>query len=61
MIQEQLELFDNLDLELKIMQLEKTIKHLEEQNVRYRQVLSAFALGNHSETVRIIASNALKK
>lgn len=64
MIQEQLELFDNLDLELKIMQLEKTIKHLEEQNVRYRQVLSAFALGNargHSETFRIIASNALKK
>ena len=61
MIQEQLELFDNLDLELKIMQLEKTIKHLEEQNVRYRRVLSAFALGNHSETVRIIASNALKK
>lgn len=61
MIQEQLELFDNLDLEFKIQQLEKTIKHLEEQNVRYRRVLSAFALGNHSETVRIIASNALKK
>lgn len=61
MIQEQLELFDNLDLELKIQQLEKTIKHLEEQNVRYRKVLSAFALGNHSETVRIVASNALKK
>lgn len=61
MIQEQLELFDDLDLELKIMQLEKTVKHLEEQNVRYRQVLSAFALGNHNETVRAIASNALKK
>jgi len=61
MIQEQLELFDDLDIELKIMQLEKTIKQLEEQNVRYRKVLSAFALGNHNETVRLIASNALKK
>lgn len=61
MIQEQLELFDNLDLELKIQKLEKTIKQLEEQNDRYRKVLSAFALGNHSETVRIVASNALRK
>ena len=61
MIQEQLELFDDLDLELRIQQLEKTIMHLEEQNDRYRRVLFAFANGNHNEIVRSIASNALRK
>ena len=58
---EQLELFDNLDLDLKIQKLEKELKFAQDQASRYRRTLTAFALGFHDEKVRLIASNALKQ
>ena len=47
MIDTQLELFPDLDKELYIQQLEKKVRELTSENIRYAGVLYGFAFGNY--------------
>jgi hypothetical protein len=60
MIDTQLELFPDLDKELYIQQLEKKVRELTSENIRYAGVLYGFAFGNYDERVKKRAEEAIK-
>lgn len=60
MIDTQLELFPDLDKELHIQQLEKKVRELTSENIRYAGLLYGFAFGNYDERVKKRAEEAIK-
>jgi len=60
MIDTQLELFPDLDKELYIQQLEKKVRQLTSENIRYAGVLYGLAFGEFDERVKQRAQEAIK-
>jgi len=58
--EEQLELFPTLDLEFQIQDLERLVRELRSQNIRYAGVLHSFTNESYDEKVRKLAAFALK-
>jgi hypothetical protein len=58
--EKQLELFPTLDFEFQIQDLERLVRELRSQNIRYAGVLHSFTNESYDEKVRKLAAFALK-